>query len=176
MAAFLVCALAIPRAFGESALAFSLGYLLVVLVHSGLYAQAHGARVWRFVPLNLLGAACLVGAAQAAGPVRDALWVATVALHYATTGLNILDQQINPGQQISRQQALRMYTRGNAWYLGREHELGSIETGKLADLVVLDKDYFTVSDAEMRRIRPVMTVINGAIVHDSGVLEHQGSG
>jgi predicted amidohydrolase YtcJ len=98
------------------------------------------------------------------------------ALHYATTGLNILDQQINPGQQISRQQALHMYTRGNAWYLGREHELGSIETGKLADLVVLDKDYFTVSDAEMRRIRPVMTVINGAIVHDSGVLEHQGSG
>jgi predicted amidohydrolase YtcJ len=98
------------------------------------------------------------------------------ALHYATTGLNILDQQINPGQQVSRQQAMHMYTRGNAWYLGREHELGSIETGKLADLVVLDKDYFTVSDAEMRRIRPVMTVINGKVVHDTGALEHQGRG
>jgi hypothetical protein len=96
------------------------------------------------------------------------------ALHYATTGLNVAGQQINPGQQISRQQALHMYTRGNAWYLGREHELGSIEPGKLADLVVLDKDYFTVSDAEMRAIRPVMTIINGEIVHDTGVLGRRG--
>lgn len=96
------------------------------------------------------------------------------ALHYATTGLNVLGEQINPGQQISRQQALHMYTRGNAWYLGREHELGSIETGKLADLVVLDKNYFTVSDAEMRRIRPIMTIINGKIVYDTGALGHRG--
>jgi predicted amidohydrolase YtcJ len=96
------------------------------------------------------------------------------ALHYATTGLNVAGQQINPGQQISRQQALHMYTRGNAWYLGREHELGSIETGKLADLVVLDKDYFTVSEAEMRDIRPIMTIVNGEIVHDTGVLGRRG--
>lgn len=92
------------------------------------------------------------------------------ALHYATTGLNVLGQQINPGQQISRQQALRAYTLGNAWYLNRENDLGSIEKGKLADLVVLDKDYFSVSDAEVRTIRPVMTVIDGEIVHDTGAL------
>lgn len=94
------------------------------------------------------------------------------ALHYATTGLNVLGQQINPGQQITRQQALRAYTRGNAWYLNREDDLGSIEKGKLADLVVLDRDYFSVSDAEMRAIRPLMTVIDGDIVHDSGGLGH----
>src|SRR5437773_10873950 len=64
------------------------------------------------------------------------------AMHYATTGLNVLGQQINPGQQISRQQALYAYTRANAWYLNRENDLGSIEVGKLADLVVLDRDYF----------------------------------
>jgi predicted amidohydrolase YtcJ len=96
------------------------------------------------------------------------------ALHYATTGLNVAGQQINPGQQISRQQALHMYTRGNAWYLGREHELGSIEVGKLADLVVIDKDYFTVSEAAMRTIRPIMTIIGGEIVHDTGVLGRRG--
>lgn len=96
------------------------------------------------------------------------------ALHYATTGLNVLGQQINPGQQISRQQALRAYTLGNAWYLNRENDLGSIEKGKLADLVVLDKDYFSVSDAEMRTIRPVLTVIDGEIVHDTGALGHHG--
>ena len=94
------------------------------------------------------------------------------ALHYATTGLNVLGDQINPGQQISRQQALYAYTRGNAWYLNRENDLGSIEKGKLADLVVLDKDYFTVSAAEMRTIRPVLTVIDGEVVHDTGVIGH----
>jgi predicted amidohydrolase YtcJ len=96
------------------------------------------------------------------------------ALHYATTGLNVAGQQINPGQQISRHQALYLYTRGNAWYLGRDHELGSIEPGKLADLVVLDKDYFTVSEAAMRTIRPIMTIINGQIVHDTGALGRRG--
>ena len=92
------------------------------------------------------------------------------ALHYATTGLNVLGQQINPGQQITRQQALHAYTRGNAWYLNRENDLGSIEEGKLADLVVLDSDYFSVSDADMRTIRPVLTVVDGQVVHDTGAL------
>ena len=92
------------------------------------------------------------------------------ALHYATTGLNVLGQQINPGQQITRQQALYAYTRGNAWYLNRENDLGSIEEGKLADLVVLDRDYFSVSDADMRKTRPVLTVVDGEIVHDAGVI------
>jgi hypothetical protein len=79
-------------------------------------------------------------------------------------------QLTNPGQQISRGQALHMYTRGAAWYLNREHDLGSIEVGKLADLLVLDEDYFSVSDAEMRRILPVLTVVDGKIVHDTGVV------
>jgi predicted amidohydrolase YtcJ len=94
------------------------------------------------------------------------------ALHYATTGLNVLGEQINPGQQISRLDALRGYTRGAAWYLNREHDLGSIEPGKFADLVVLEKDYFSVSAAEMRRIRPILTVIAGKVVHDTGALRH----
>ncbi len=92
------------------------------------------------------------------------------ALHYATTGLNVLGQQINPGQQISRQQALHAYTRGNAWYMNRENELGSIEKGKFADLVVLDRDYFSASDADLRKIRPVLTVVAGKVVHDTGVV------
>ena len=99
------------------------------------------------------------------------------AIHYATTGRNNITtptdpqgQQINPGQQISRQQALHMYTVGAAWYSNREDDLGSIETGKLADLVVLDRDYFRVSDADVRMIRPILTVVDGKVVHDTGAL------
>jgi predicted amidohydrolase YtcJ len=100
------------------------------------------------------------------------------ALHYATTGLNnappplLVVQQVNEGQQISRQQALHMYTVGAAWYLNREDDLGQVKKGYLGDLVVLDKDYFRVSDADMRTIRPVMTIVDGKVVHDTGALDH----
>ncbi len=90
------------------------------------------------------------------------------AMHYATTGLNVFGQQINDGQQITRQEAMHAYTRAAAWFLNRENDLGSIEPGKLGDLLVLDKDYFTVSDEEMRRIRPVLTIVGGRAVHDTG--------
>ncbi|HWM44012.1 MAG TPA: amidohydrolase family protein [Burkholderiales bacterium] len=103
------------------------------------------------------------------------------AMHYASTGLNNVlstefpeGQQINPGQQVSRQQALHMYTVGAAWYLNREDDLGQIKEGYLADLVVLDKDYFRASNAEMRNIRPVLTVVDGKVVHDTGALDGGG--
>ena len=51
-----------------------------------------------------------------------------------------------------------------------EDRIGTIETGKLADLVVLDKDYFTATDEELKRIRPVLTVVGGRIVHDAGAV------
>ena len=104
----------------------------------------------------------------------DGVHIATLnpwfALYYATTGLNAAGNLINPGHQLTRQEAIRAFTRGNAWYLGRENDLGSLEPGKLADLMVLDKDYFTVSDADMKRIKPIFTVIGGKIVHDTGEL------
>jgi predicted amidohydrolase YtcJ len=63
-----------------------------------------------------------------------------------------------------------MYTVGAAWYCNREDDLGSIEKGKLADLVVLDRDYFRVSDADLRNIRPILTVVDGKVAHDTGAL------
>ena len=105
------------------------------------------------------------------------------ALHYATTGLNNIisaanpqGELINPGQQISRQQALHMYTVGAAWYLNRENDLGKIKKGYLGDLVVLDRDYFRVSDADMRGTRPILTVVDGKVVHDTGELDGHGHG
>ena len=48
--------------------------------------------------------------------------------------------------------------------------MGSIEVGKHADLVVLDRDYFSVPNEELKRIRSVMTIVGGNIVHDANVL------
>ena len=74
---------------------------------------------------------------------------------------------INDGQQITRQEAMRLYTRENAWHLNMEDKLGSIEAGKLADLVVLDKDFMTCTDEELKRMKPVMTVVGGDVVYEA---------
>ena len=88
---------------------------------------------------------------------------------FAVTGRNSFGAQVNPGQQITRAEALRLFTRGNSWFLRMEDRIGSIEAGKLADLAVLDRDYFTVPEAQIRDIRSVLTVVDGRIVHSEGV-------
>ena len=68
-------------------------------------------------------------------------------------------------QQITRLEALRMYTIGGAYLSFDERRLGSIETGKLADLVVLNDDPLKVSDAQLKRLHSVLTLQAGRIVH-----------
>jgi len=89
-------------------------------------------------------------------------------MYYATTGKNALGNVINGAQTITRQEVLRLYTADNGWFLREEDDLGTIETGKMADLVVLNKDYFSVPDEELKQIRSVFTVVGGQVVHDTG--------
>ncbi|HEV2782521.1 MAG TPA: amidohydrolase family protein [Actinophytocola sp.] len=106
-----------------------------------------------------------------AGMSSDGMQIAPmnpfIHAYYATTGRNALGQLINAGQQISRQEVLDLYTRANGWFLGEpdEDQLGTLEEGRLADVVVLDRDYFTVPDEQLRSVRPVLTVVGGRIVH-----------
>lgn len=87
-------------------------------------------------------------------------------MYYATTGRNARGELINDGQQISRREVLRLYTADNGWFLRMEDRLGTIEPGRLADLVVLDRDYFTVPDEDLKRIRSDLTVVGGEVVHE----------
>jgi hypothetical protein len=91
-------------------------------------------------------------------------------VYFATTGVNSFGARVNGDQQITREEAIRLFTRGNSWFLRMEDRIGSIEPGKLADLVVLNKDYFAVPDREIRDIRSVLTIVDGRIVHDAGEL------
>ena len=50
--------------------------------------------------------------------------------------------------------------------LGEEDRLGSIEVGKLADLVVVDKDYLTIPEDDISEIRTLMTVVGGKVVYE----------
>ncbi len=91
-------------------------------------------------------------------------------LYYITTGRNSSGVLINEGQTLTRHEALRLYTAENGWFSKEEDKLGSIEKGKLGDLVVLSDDYFAVSDEALKRLHSVMTVVGGRIVHNTGAL------
>ena len=96
-----------------------------------------------------------------------------IHMYFATTGINARGVTINPGQQITRQEVLGLYTRENGWFVREENDLGTIEVGKLADLVVLNKDYFSekaVPNDELKRINSVLTIVGGDVVHDAKVL------
>ena len=89
-----------------------------------------------------------------------------MSIYYMVTGKNSSGDLINAGQTIERDEALRMYTRDNAWFIKEDSALGSIEAGKSADLVVLSGDYFNMPDDEIRDLKSLLTIVDGEIVHD----------
>jgi predicted amidohydrolase YtcJ len=70
-------------------------------------------------------------------------------------------------QTISREDALIAHTRKNAYLVFQENNLGSIQPGKLADLLVLDRDYLTIPADQISNIKPVLTMVGGRIVYDA---------
>lgn len=92
------------------------------------------------------------------------------SLFYMTTGRNLAGDLTNDGQQISRLEALKLYTQGAAWFCFDEGNVGSFEAGKLADLAVLSEDYLTVPEDRLRKIESVLTLVGGRVVHASPAL------
>ena len=75
---------------------------------------------------------------------------------------------LHQNQILSNLDQCRMY---DAWLaLHREgRTMVRLEPGKLVDLVVLDRDYFAVPDAEIKKIRSLLTIVNGKVVHNVGL-------
>ena len=76
---------------------------------------------------------------------------------------NIVKYQ--PDEVITREEALIAHTRSNAYILFMEDKIGTLEAGKYADLVVLDRNYLTVPIDEIKDLQPVMTMIGGEVVY-----------
>jgi len=77
---------------------------------------------------------------------------------------------IGPAQRISREESIRIFTRNGAYAVGMEEKLGSLEPGKLADLIVLSADPLTVPEDEIPTIEVVATLVDGRPVHGAEVL------
>ncbi|MGN7394298.1 amidohydrolase [Peribacillus frigoritolerans] len=73
----------------------------------------------------------------------------------------------HPEQKLTLAEALQAYTYGSAHGCFREHELGTIEEGKLADLVVLDRNLFDIPESEVLKTKVELTINDGKVVYKS---------
>ena len=85
--------------------------------------------------------------------------------HAVTRKEKITGEVIGPGQRVTREEAIRCYTRHAAYITFEENVKGSIEPGKLADLVVLSNDILTCPEEDIKETRVEMTMVGGKVVH-----------
>lgn len=139
------------------------------------YIEATSARILRDYGEEYLNWVVPVKSLIDAG-VRTVLEIDTHGIAQEGSVFHYLDLLVNREvdgkfyagkERIDRVQALKMGTIWAAEYVLRENVLGSLEKGKLADFIVLDKDYLTVENQHIRSIKVLLTVVGGNIVHQS---------
>jgi hypothetical protein len=91
------------------------------------------------------------------------------SMWWMTTRGTLAGYRLGPEHAITAREALRLYTASNAVLMGAEAELGSIEPGKHADLVVLSQDLLAVEPERIRETRALMTLLGGRVVHRAGM-------
>ena len=120
--------------------------------------------------LPRINSALTIGVHVGADAHRVASYNPWVALRWMLDGKTVGGAALRgPEETPTRENALRLYTQGSAWFAFAEKERGSLEVGKLADLAVLSKDYFKVPVEEIGEIDAVMTVVGGKITYQRGI-------
>lgn len=91
------------------------------------------------------------------------------SLFWLVTGRTLGGTALYPeANRLSREEALRLWTTGSAWFSSEQGQKGAIAEGQLADLAVLSQDYFTVPDEQIRSTESVLTIVGGEVVHAAG--------
>ena len=104
-----------------------------------------------------------IGSMRAANPYNPFLGMATAVTRKAKW----LDERLHPEEALNREQAIRFYTINNAWLLFWENQLGSLESGKLADFVVLDTDILNCPEEAIQNTRVLKTYLDGKLIYSS---------
>ncbi len=134
------------------------------LIQGVLMHKVHGDKAWDMPPFRRVQDSGIVW-----GLGSDATAVTTsnpfYTLGFAVTGKMVGGHHVNR-QSISREEALIAHTRSNAFILFQEANLGSLQKGKYADLLVLDRDYMTVPPDAIKDLKPVLTMVGGRVVYE----------
>lgn len=131
------------------------------LVHLGesFVASVGSDRAARAMPMASYLRAGVPLAGTSDSPIAD--FNPFVGMYAAVARRTVVGRDLDPAERISRADALRSYTIWAAAATGDAATRGSIEPGKLADLIVVDRDPLTVSDEELRDTQVLRTMVGG---------------
>ena len=73
---------------------------------------------------------------------------------------------VDNGEYLTVAEAFKANTMGSAFVYGRDHELGSLEEGKLADVVVMDRNLFEIPADDIKDTKILLTVMDGNVVYE----------
>ena len=131
-----------------------------------IFAERYGKEAAASAPplRQMLDAGIPVGAGTDATRVSSHNpWL---SLYWMVTGKTVGGTQLaSPENRLSREEALRLYTVGSAWFSGEEDVKGRIAPGQYADFAILSADYFAVPEEQIRTIESVLTVTGGDVVY-----------
>jgi predicted amidohydrolase YtcJ len=89
-----------------------------------------------------------------------------VCLAWLVSGRTLGGTLLYPdSNRLERDEALRLWTRGSAWFSSQEEKKGALAPGQLADVAVLSKDFFAVPEPEIQTLESVLTVVGGKVVY-----------
>ena len=120
----------------------------------------------RFVPLLNAGATLAFGSDWTVAPLDPMTGIYAAVTRRTTDGKNP-DGWI-PEQKLTVEETVRAYTVGSAFAEFTEKSKGTLTPGKLADLVMLDKDIFKIDPAEILNTRVMLTIVDGRVVFEAG--------
>jgi predicted amidohydrolase YtcJ len=137
-----------------------------------LSAQFGNDRLRWFQPLHSLFAAGVIvgggsdhmqkiGSLRSTNPYNPFLGMWTAITRHAKW----YEGQLHPEEALTREEAIRFYTRNNAWLLFNEDRVGSLEPGKRGDFIVLDRDILTCPVEEIREIQVLATYLDGKQIY-----------
>jgi predicted amidohydrolase YtcJ len=92
-----------------------------------------------------------------------------LSLYWLVTGKTVGGLQLEAAEnRLTREEALRLYTVGSAWFSGDEENKGRIARNQFADFALLSSNYFDVPEEQIKNIESLLTVVNGEIVYAAG--------
>ncbi len=130
------------------------------------FTDRYGSTAAAYTPpvKKMLNAGVPVGAGTDA--TRVSSYNPWVALYWLSAGKTVGGLQLyGDGNRLDREAALELYTKGSAWFSSEQHTKGMIKAGYLADLAVLDDDFFHTADEAIKSIESVLTIVGGKIVY-----------
>ncbi|EKY28710.1 amidohydrolase family protein [Brevundimonas diminuta 470-4] len=134
-------------------------------LHADGFIKTHGREAALQTPRLRMLVDSGIPLAMTTDAFRAATFNPWVGISWMVTGKSVSGSQaLADDNRLTRAEALRLFTRGGAWFMNAEAELGAIAPGNLADFAILDRDYFSVSEDEIEAISSVLTVMDGRVV------------